>query len=72
VLPAVGPMQRGVIGGKLGVTRQTLHSILAERAPVTPAMALRLGKLFGNGPKLWLNLQQAYDLHLGLPKKPSR
>jgi hypothetical protein len=26
-------------------------------------MALRLGKLFGNGPNLWLNLQQAYDLH---------
>jgi addiction module HigA family antidote len=30
---------------------------------VTPAMALRLGKLCGNGPDLWLNLQKRYDLH---------
>lgn len=25
-------------------------------------MALRIGKLCGNGPTLWLNLQQRYDL----------
>ncbi|MDZ7711682.1 MAG: hypothetical protein U5L06_00500 [Rhodovibrio sp.] len=29
---------------------------------MTPQLALRLGKLCGNGPKLWLNLQQDYDL----------
>jgi addiction module HigA family antidote len=27
-----------------------------------PDTALRLGTWLGNGPKLWLNLQQAYDL----------
>ncbi len=49
---------------KLGVTRQTLHRIIARRnpRPVTPEMAVRLGKLCGNGPRLWLNLQTAYDL----------
>ena len=49
---------------KLGVTRQTLHRIIAKRnpRPVTPEMAVRLGKLCGNGPRLWLNLQSAYDL----------
>ena len=36
--------------------------ILAEKQPVTVAMALRLGKLIGNGPEFWLNLQRAYDL----------
>ena len=46
----------------LGVSRQTLHAILAETAAVTPAMALRLGKFCGNGPHLWLNMQKAYDL----------
>ncbi len=46
----------------LGVSRQTLHAILAERAGVTPEMALRLGKLCGNGPGLWLRMQQARDL----------
>ena len=46
----------------LGVSRQTLYDILDERQPVTPAMALRLGKLCGNGPDLWLNLQRSFDL----------
>jgi plasmid maintenance system antidote protein VapI len=32
--------------------------------PVTPAMALRFGKLLGNGPDLWIDLQRAYDLHV--------
>ena len=35
---------------------------LEEKQPVTPMMALRLGKLCGNGPDLWLNLQKRYDL----------
>ncbi len=26
-------------------------------------MALKLGKLCGNGPTLWLNMQSAYDLY---------
>jgi addiction module HigA family antidote len=49
---------------KLGVTRQTLHRIVARHnpRPVTPDMAVRLGKLIGNGARLWLNLQSAYDL----------
>jgi addiction module HigA family antidote len=47
---------------KLGVSRQTLHSILSEKSSVTPEMAVRLGKFCGNGPGLWLRLQQAHDL----------
>lgn len=50
--------------GKLGISRQTLHSILAGTGTVTPAMAVRLGKLCGNGPGLWLRMQQARDLWL--------
>jgi plasmid maintenance system antidote protein VapI len=41
----------------------TLYDILDEKQPVTPGMALRLGRLCGNGPDLWLNLQKRYDLH---------
>lgn len=33
------------------------------KQPVTPGMALRLGKLCGNDPDFWLNLQKRYDLH---------
>jgi addiction module HigA family antidote len=61
VLPALG-RSRSEIARLLGVSRQTLHSILTERAPVTPEMALRLGKLCGNGPELWLALQSRHDL----------
>jgi antitoxin HigA-1 len=53
---------RAEIARLLGVSRQTLHAILAEKAPVTPEMALRIGKLCGNGPELWLNLQARYDI----------
>ncbi len=44
------------------MSRQTLYDILKEKQPVTPMMALRLGKLCGNGPDLWLNLQKRHDL----------
>lgn len=61
VVPALR-RTRAEIARLLGVSRQTLHAILTERAPVTPEMALRLGKLCGNGPELWLSLQARYDL----------
>lgn len=47
---------------KLGVSRQTLHAILAEKSAITPHMAVRLGKFCGNGPEIWLNMQMEYDL----------
>jgi addiction module HigA family antidote len=46
----------------LRVSRQTLYDLLGEKQPVTPPMALRLGRLIGNGPDIWLRLQGAYDL----------
>ena len=61
ILPALAP-PKTEIAKLLGVSRQTLYDILAEKQPVTPIMALRLGKLYGNGPDLWLNLQKRYDL----------
>jgi len=63
VLPALG-RPKTEIAALLGVSRQTLYDILSEKQPVTPGMALRLGKLLGNGPALWLNLQRKHDLHV--------
>jgi antitoxin HigA-1 len=62
VLPAFD-RPKTEIAKLLGVSRQTLYAIIDEKQPVTPVMALRLGKLCGNGPDLWLHLQQRYDLH---------
>ena len=51
---------------RLGVSRQQLHRILGCTHPITTEMALRIGKFAGNGPGLWLRMQQAYDLwHAG-------
>lgn len=46
----------------LGVTRQTINEVLRERRAVSPSMALRLARFFGNTPEFWLNAQRAVDL----------
>lgn len=60
VLPAVGK-PKAEIARLLGISRQQLYDILDEKKPVSPAMAVRLGKLFGNGATLWVRMQGAYD-----------
>ncbi|KKX24298.1 HigA family addiction module antitoxin [Rhizobium sp. LC145] len=49
------------IASMLGISRQQLHDILAERKPVSANVAARLGKLFGDGATVWLRMQAAYD-----------
>ncbi len=61
VLLALG-LSKTEIARALGISRQTLYEILNEKQPVTPEMAVRLGKFCGNGPGLWVRLQTAYDL----------
>jgi addiction module HigA family antidote len=46
----------------IGVSRQTVNELVRERRALSPEMALRLGRLFGNSPEVWLNLQRAVDL----------
>jgi antitoxin HigA-1 len=46
----------------LGVSRQSVNELLRGRRAVSPEMALRLGRLFGNSPEFWLNAQRAVDL----------
>jgi len=46
----------------LGISRQTLHAVLAEKNSITPELALRIGTFLGNGPKLWIEMQSKYDL----------
>lgn len=61
VLPALN-RPKSEIACLLGISRQSLYDILAGEQPVTPATAGKLGKLRGNGPRLWMNMQMAYDL----------
>ena len=62
VLPNLPGMSVSAFARNLGVCRQTLHSLLAERSGVSAEMALRLGTLLGNGAQLWLDMQTKFDL----------
>lgn len=46
----------------LGVSRQMLHDILAEKRPLSPLMCFKISRLFGSTPDFWMRLQAAYDL----------
>ena len=60
VIPATG-RTKTEIATLLGISRQHLYDILAERKPVSPAVAVRLGKLFGDGAGIWVRMQGAHD-----------
>ncbi len=46
----------------ISVSRQSINELLRERRSVSPEMALRLSRLFGNSPEFWVNAQRAVDL----------
>ena len=51
-----------ILAKALCVSCQTVSELLHERRAISPAMALRLAKLFGNTPDFWLNAHRAVDL----------
>ncbi len=61
VLEDIGMTQTS-FAGVLGVSRRTVNEIVQGRRPITVDMAIRIGKALGNGPQLWLNLQQKVDI----------
>ncbi len=47
----------------LGISRKTLSEIVNGKSPITPDIAVRLERAFGDPPAdMWLRLQAAYDL----------
>jgi addiction module HigA family antidote len=63
ILPSVG-LSVTAVAQALGVSRQMLHDILAERRPLSAVMCLKLARLFGGSPQMWMRLQADYDLKL--------
>jgi addiction module HigA family antidote len=60
ILPAIG-RPKAEIARLLGISRQHLYEILSEDRPVSAAVAVRFGKMFGNGPLIWIRMQAAHD-----------
>lgn len=63
VLPGLNK-PKAEIAKLLGTTRTTLYAIMNGTQGVSSDMALKIGKLTGTTPEMWMNLQQAYDLRL--------
>ncbi len=61
ILPETG-LSVAAAARALGVSRQMLHEILAERRPLSAVMCLKVAKLFGSTATMWMRLQAAYDL----------
>ena len=61
ILPEVG-LTVTTAAKALGVSRQMLHGILAERRPLSAVMCLKISRLFGSSPEMWMRLQATYDL----------
>ena len=61
VLPALKMTQKE-FADWIGVSRLTVSEILNEKRSISPDMAMRIGKALGNGPELWLRMQQTLDL----------
>jgi addiction module HigA family antidote len=60
IIPGTG-RTKTEIASLLGISRQHLYDIIGERKPVSPAVAVRLGKLFGDGAGVWVRMQAAHD-----------
>lgn len=60
IFPATGKTKIE-IAALLGISRQHLYDIASEKRPISPVIAAKLGKLFGDGPAVWLKMQAAHD-----------
>lgn len=61
ILPSVG-LSVTAAAKALGVSRQMLHDILAARKPMSAVICLKVSRLFGGSPEVWMRLQAAFDL----------
>jgi addiction module HigA family antidote len=61
IMPAID-LSVTAVAKSLGVSRQMFHNILAERRPLSAVMCLKIARLFGSSPEMWMRMQAEYDL----------
>jgi addiction module HigA family antidote len=57
-------MSAAELARRIHVPTNRISQILAGKRNITADTSLRLGRWFGTGPQIWLNLQQGYELDL--------
>ena len=55
-------LTKAEIARRIGISRQHLLDVLAERKPVSANIAVRIGRFLGQNGGIWLRMQAAYDL----------
>ena len=55
-------LAKAPLARRFNISRQHLYDFLAEKKPVSAAVAVRLGKLFGDGARVWVRMRGAYDV----------
>lgn len=48
----------------LGVSRVNLSNILNQKSDISPEMAYRIAKVFGDTADIWANLQTKYNMQV--------
>ena len=64
-LKALG-MSANELAKELGVPTNRLTEIIRGKRGISGDTALRLGRWFGTGPDIWMNLQKNYELRLAV------
>jgi len=56
----------------VGVSFRTISVIINNRRPISPDMAIRLGRAFDMRPEFWLQVQANYDVDILLEDKDKK
>jgi addiction module HigA family antidote len=55
-------LSRAHIAEFIGISRKHLYDLMDEKKAISPRVAVRLGKFFGNDARSWVDMQSAFDL----------
>ncbi len=67
-LEALG-MSANQLAKELGVPTNRISQIIRGKRGISGDTALRLGRWFGTGPDIWINLQKNYELRLAAQER---
>ena len=61
-------MTAAALARAIYVPANRITQVINGKKAITADTAIRLGRWFGTGPQIWVNLQKAYELDLAFKK----